>query len=141
MQKPKTISLALAFACYCAASLSHGATVPIPDDPLHNYMNPYDVNGNGLVSPLDALLVINELERLHGSSNTVNSLVLGATAAATPTFYWDTTGDGTVSPLDVLVVINQLNSPVVPEPSTAVMSSIGLALLGGYLWRRKRRQQ
>ncbi len=50
-----------------------------------------------MVSPLDALLIINLL-----NSNS-NSLTLAATT------YYDTSGDGVVSPIDALLVINALN--------------------------------
>lgn len=51
----------------------------------------YDVNGDGVISPLDALLVINAL-----SPNTPYELRL------------DINQDGFISPLDALLVINQL---------------------------------
>jgi hypothetical protein len=74
------------------------------------FQNPFlrlDMNLDGFVSPLDALVTINRL-------NTNAS-----TALPTPTsvdelaelFYFDATGDGSVSPLDALVVINFLNNP------------------------------
>ena len=53
------------------------------------------MNGDSLVTPLDALLVINFL---NGNR---------AAAAVRP----DVNGDGVVTPLDVLLVVNHLNSP------------------------------
>jgi hypothetical protein len=66
-----------------------------------NPRNALDVNDDTSVSPLDALLVINELN-------------VGQTAAAraegeTHSFYLDVSADGAVSPLDALLVINELN--------------------------------
>ena len=60
-----------------------------------------DVDGNGVISPLDALLVINRLN-LEGSH-------LLPTPGAEPPPYLDTNGDGSLSPLDALLVINHLN--------------------------------
>lgn len=53
--------------------------------------NPNDVNGDGFVSPMDALYVINELN--------------GSTAGS---FSTDVNNDGVVSPIDALLVINDL---------------------------------
>ena len=68
--------------------------------PKHNPLAGLDVNSDGQVTPLDALLVINNLN-VKGSRS-----VLSATISAP---YVDTSGDNQVSPLDVLLVINQLN--------------------------------
>jgi hypothetical protein len=51
----------------------------------------FDVNGDGYTSPLDALLIINDLNR------------------GNPSGLFDVSGDGYTSPLDVLMVINYLN--------------------------------
>ncbi len=58
-----------------------------------------DVNRDGLVTPLDALLIVNELNLTQGQllRTTVDGNVL------------DVTGDGLLSPIDVLQVINYLN--------------------------------
>jgi Dockerin type I domain len=60
-----------------------------------------DVNNDGVVSPLDALNVINALSRFATTDNLVGSPV-----PTTP--YVDVNGDGSLSPIDVLVVINYL---------------------------------
>ena len=79
-------------------------SVPISSSPLQsiptyrqNLTNPLDASGDRMVSPLDALLIINLL-----NSNS-NSPTLAATA------FYDTSGDGVVSPIDALLVINALN--------------------------------
>ena len=63
----------------------------------HNALLPTDVDMDGSTSPLDALVVINE----------INSK--GSYDANQPTMS-DTNNDGFISPLDVLMVINDLNS-------------------------------
>lgn len=67
----------------------------------HNASNPLDVDGNGTVTPLDALLVINDL-------NSFGAHALAGNGASAPP-YLDTNNNGEVTPLDVLLVINYLN--------------------------------
>lgn len=68
---------------------------------FHNKENPNDVNNDGRISPIDALLIINTLN-LHGSR------FLGLEDVDIFS-YIDVNNDGFVSPLDVLIVINYLN--------------------------------
>jgi VCBS repeat-containing protein len=67
---------------------------------LQNPVNPLDVNNSGQVSPIDALLIINHLNR--GGATDIGSLLPG------PPFL-DVDGDLRVSPVDALRVINSLN--------------------------------
>jgi hypothetical protein len=67
----------------------------------HNLLNPPDVNMDGHASPIDALMVINELNRSEKSS------------VETAPMMADTNNDGFVSPVDALVVIDTLNSEFV----------------------------
>lgn len=62
-----------------------------------------DVNGDDWVTPIDALLIINEL-------NTTGSGVFNPFRPGEHVGWWDTNGDGRVSPIDALVVINHLNT-------------------------------
>ena len=72
-------------------------------EPLQNTNLPADVNGDNLVTAIDALLVINELSRLDAAA-------AGEPGSAnTPLFYHDVNGDNRVSALDALRVINYLN--------------------------------
>jgi len=63
----------------------------------HNFLLPDDVNDDGVVSPLDALAVINHLNR--GDDNT---------SSTEPQFH-DVDDDSLVTPLDALMLINALN--------------------------------
>lgn len=72
----------------------------------HNFDNPVDVNNQDGASPLDALLVINELNDNMFSNPDTGLLV----SPATPPPYLDVNNDGFVSPLDALLVINALPS-------------------------------
>ena len=67
-----------------------------------NPNNRFDVNNDGFVSPIDALLVINSL-------NAGGSRPLGGEGEAGK-IYFDVNSDGAISPVDALQVINTLNS-------------------------------
>ena len=63
----------------------------------HNWLNPSDVNMDGFASPIDALAVIDELNRSdRGIGSSISMMA-------------DTNNDGFVSPIDALVVIDALN--------------------------------
>lgn len=70
------------------------------DSPWTNLAVAEDVDENGMVEPLDALKIINDLNR-HGSRNLTTSETVGA--------FLDTNNDGRVTPADALKVINALN--------------------------------
>ena len=78
-----------------------------------NAMNRLDVNMSGSVEPLDALVVINDIN-LNGSR----------TLQSKPATYsgplCDVNGDGMTSPLDALIVINSLNRVDVGSAAPAV---------------------
>jgi len=69
-----------------------------------NPANPHDVNHDTYVTPIDALIIINDLNR-GGPSE------LGPRPnEEVPTLpYFDVNGDGHRAPLDVLLIINELN--------------------------------
>jgi subtilisin family serine protease/subtilisin-like proprotein convertase family protein len=66
--------------------------------------NRYDVNADGFVSPLDALLVIIELNAVGP-----RELPLASGGTLSPHFF-DISGDNSLTPLDALEVINYLNA-------------------------------
>ena len=68
---------------------------------FHNYESPTDVNADGAISPLDALVVINYLNGASGVAE-------GEDELPTSTMKPDVNGDGHISPLDALMVINDL---------------------------------
>ena len=63
-----------------------------------NDRDPFDLNDDGYVSPLDALLIINALEALQGAENELADQAM-----------YDVNLDGVISPLDALLVINRLS--------------------------------
>ncbi len=71
--------------------------------PWHNDVYALDVDQSGLVSPHDALLVVNRL------------LLTGIGAleepSAPPEFLYDTTGDNMLSPADLARIVNRLLTP------------------------------
>lgn len=74
---------------------------------LRNPDDPYDVNGDGKVTPLDALLIINALNRRGGEIVVPSHQAVRF--AATLGHFYDTSGDNRVTALDALQVINRLS--------------------------------
>ncbi len=83
-----------------------------------DFMSPYwnaltrsDVNQDGMVAPLDALVVINELNT-NGSYNLLErQAASGAEGEGSqPQFMYDVNNDGNITPIDALIVINDLNA-------------------------------
>lgn len=97
------------------------AGVPFDEVPPQNYANPEDANYDGSVTPVDALLVINEL----------NNQSQGGSPSS---FSKDIDGDGVVTPRDALLVINRLNSQRDTSSVPPEQRAIGLrkALDAGY---------
>ncbi len=86
--------------------------ISIAGSPWRNPKYELDVNNDNHVSPLDALIVINEI-------NASGSHVLPATSEGL-TFFIDVNDDNHVSPIDVLLIINDLNqNGARPLPSSA----------------------
>ena len=74
-----------------------------------NASDPLDVNGDGTVTPIDSLLVINELAEPMVSDPARGVLPNPASPPQVPPPYFDVDGDGFVSPADALRVINAIN--------------------------------
>ncbi len=103
---------------------SSGATqfvIQLTDTATSSWQNPtnkYDVNGDGYVYPLDALIVINRI--LAGQAGQ-----LPPTPIVPP--YIDVSGDGILSPLDVLQVLNYLNAQAVAAVATPAVATPAVA--------------
>lgn len=67
-----------------------------------NKLDRHDVNADGFVSPIDALIVINHLNGGAGRA--------GAGEGEPDKYFIDVNGDNALSPIDALLVINRLNS-------------------------------
>jgi hypothetical protein len=79
---------------------------PGPPGAFHNAENPQDVNQDQRVSPLDALIVISQL------NETGARILVGENDSAC---YVDVSGDGYISPIDVLLVVDRLNRGAAAE--------------------------
>lgn len=77
-----------------------------PSGGWHNALLPADVDGDGVIAPLDPLLVINELTNRQFSSPTDGRL----TSLNPGGMFLDVDNDGAVGPLDALLAINELPS-------------------------------
>ncbi len=86
--------------------LSSSATLRVNDNErsFHNANKPNDVNNDGNVDPLDALLVINLL-------NSVGVVPIGSLESRYPNepIYFNTNNDDLLSPIDALRIITELN--------------------------------
>ena len=75
-------------------------------NPLHNIPAPLDVDGDGFISPLDVLFVVNVLNEYPAfpSNDPVRTYYTIGQKMADPN------NDRSINPLDVLTIINYLNS-------------------------------
>ena len=71
---------------------------------LHNPVDPVDVNDDGVVEPMDMLLVVNELNAITGSGAEER-----ANRSPVGRGFFDVNADLQVTPLDALTVLNHLN--------------------------------
>ncbi|HEY2411363.1 MAG TPA: FG-GAP-like repeat-containing protein [Pirellulaceae bacterium] len=87
-----------------------------------NPLLPVDVNGDAVVTPLDALNVINELNnpKISGAGGTLPNLALGVV----PPPYLDVSGEGSVTAQDALMVINYLSNQATSNASVAQSSAL-----------------
>ena len=102
--------------------ISGPSVVLDPAGPWHNTANPWDVNGDSYISPIDLLLVINHLKR--GGSRPSADPAAGETSER---LYLDVNGDSFVSPLDLLSMVNYLREPT-GTPQLASMPHLLAAL-------------
>ena len=85
-------------------------TIEIDNPPPPSHQNPdnfLDVNADGFISPIDALLIINTINLYAGSGTTISTDKLPP-----PPPYLDTDGNNFITANDVLQVINYLNANV-----------------------------
>lgn len=90
-----------------ATALGYGTgslTLMVDDNesPWHNFSRPFDVNNDGFITALDALLVIGLLNRVGAAS-------ISDLRVPTPRLFADTNNDTFVTPVDVLRLIAELN--------------------------------
>lgn len=76
--------------------------------PWQNLIQPSDVNDDGSVSPLDALLVINQLSTLQYTHGANAVFVNPSEVTQWPSRYYDQNGDNLATPVDALRIINEV---------------------------------
>jgi hypothetical protein len=69
--------------------------------PYHNDQDPADVDGNGMITPIDALVIVNYINN-HGPG-----AIKPEGEGPVPNL--DVDGDGMVTPIDILIIINIIN--------------------------------
>ena len=94
----------------------------------HNFIQPFDTNISGEVTALDALVIINELDR-RDFSNSDGVLISPTSSGILPDDLFDTNGDNSATALDALLVINELSRRAAEESAEG---ESGL-LLSGFL--------
>ncbi|WDQ17691.1 dockerin type I domain-containing protein [Rhodopirellula sp. P2] len=97
----------------------------ISNDSPTNLLQPSDVSGDGEVSALDALRVINALNAAGASEINIGNEALEQGN------YYDVTGDGKVTSLDALRVINSLSSSSTANAESGLASSSEVAFAAG----------
>jgi Dockerin type I domain len=90
------------------------------NNPWQNPLNQYDVSNDTFESPIDALLIINDLN--GNGARQLPSPGIGPQSAPP---YLDVNGDGFSAPLDALLVTNRLNADGAQEPPDALGGSGG----------------
>ncbi|MBI2477320.1 MAG: hypothetical protein HYV60_01315 [Planctomycetia bacterium] len=81
--------------------------------PWRNPLDEYDVNQDGYRTALDALILINEINR---RASLGESTALADSSSAGATWFFDVTNDNHVSAIDVLNIINALNEQASRRP-------------------------
>ncbi len=84
--------------------------------PWHNLTLPHDTNGDGIVAPLDVLIVINELNRRINQP----AELAPPTASLSPPPHLDVNCDNQATPRDVLLIINFLNAAIATREGEAL---------------------
>ena len=114
---PAGADLTTFFQIENSGSAAEELTLEISIQPLVSDQQIFrDTNGSGLVTPLDALLIINRLNAVGGGPVTPEAALL------------DVNRDGSISPLDALMVINWLNRQGIFPYSRTVFAGPGTTL-------------
>ncbi len=74
----------------------------------HNYENALDVTGDGDISPIDVLQIVNQINAPNLDS--ISGRLQPRPASLTVGQFYDTDNDGFLTPLDVLMVVNAINA-------------------------------
>lgn len=108
--------------------LSNEATVAVTITPVRYWQNPsnrFDVNGDGSVSPIDVLQIVNRLNRNQ-------PLPIPPTPTDQPAPYLDVNGSNTIEPNDALQLINVLNAGAGEGEGTSSAGAMTLVAAPAY---------
>ncbi|QDT04121.1 Putative bifunctional phosphatase/peptidyl-prolyl cis-trans isomerase [Rubripirellula lacrimiformis] len=98
--------------------------------PWQNSLRPSDINNDGNLSALDALVIINELGSSRNSDDGLLDDPLGVTSW--PGVYYDQNGDQNVTALDALRVINELGRIKPGESESPIAVGVKGGTVGGF---------
>lgn len=82
-----------------------------PQWPWQNPIQRYDVNGDGVVNPFDALVLVSELQ------SGVPATLPFPSPERSPPNYFDVAGNGQITPFDALLVVSHLREMSTQAPS------------------------
>lgn len=99
-----------------------------PDD-FTNPINAYDVNGNGEVTSLDVLVIINELAERRFSDPQGGTIGDPATIPLDRFKFFDVSGNHTITSLDALRVINRLPMEANAEDAVIIGKADGVVAI------------
>jgi hypothetical protein len=85
------------------------STIQLTGITATNEENALDVDGNGIVAPLDALAVVNFINRFGSEGYAAQTQIEVGSIQIDGGMRLDVNRDGLISPLDALAVINRLN--------------------------------
>ncbi|HUE72294.1 MAG TPA: S8 family serine peptidase [Pirellulaceae bacterium] len=90
---------------------------PNPEGEATNLFNPLDVNQDTFVTPNDAMLVVNHLNRF--GAGPYSPMLAAATGQGVPQYFLDVNSDGRVSAFDAKLVVDYLNLKATQARSSA----------------------
>ncbi|MFN7734230.1 MAG: cadherin domain-containing protein [Pirellula sp.] len=106
ISSPTQIVLQYEFQDENAVASNVGTTTISFYSAFQNQANPLDVDYDGVITPLDVLAIVNDINAAGSRQLPLNSPDTNPAV--------DINGDGFVNPLDVLLLVNRLNSPGSP---------------------------
>jgi hypothetical protein len=106
ISSPALIVLQYEFQDENAVTSNVGTTTISFYSAFQNQANPLDVDYDGVITPLDVLAIVNDINASGSRQLPLNSPDTNPAV--------DINGDGFVNPLDVLLLVNRLNSPGSP---------------------------
>ncbi len=127
---PLTLTITASGDAGDQASGEFAITIIANQSPYHNSRIAEDVNGDGYVSPIDVLIVVNSLNQRGTFPVPTGGTATGEPPSEMP----DVNGDGVVSPIDALIIINRINGSLRSDGSGEKGGDTGVKAEGESVW-------